>query len=118
MKASVGIKKIYELNGDLTEMLIGKDHGVGDYEYFEVYSRKTVINSIEHDVFTVLPKTFYHIIPTHCASEYRLFVLSNELSLSGVICNYNPETHDIFIYNTTMSDIYIKKDVSIGDFYD
>ena len=111
----VKIKRLYERTDDNYDILIGEPRPF--YEYTEVNVSKQVINGFEESVYIIMPKAFYRIVPTHIPKDMS-FSLNEELLISGILCNYNKERQEIFLYNCTHNHIYIKEDTHIGVTYD
>lgn len=112
----VSIKRLFQLSDDLQEILIGVK--IFEPIYVESYPHKVVLSGIEHEVFELLPKSFYNITLSHAPSNCKNFSLLPEVLQTGLLCNYDPEKREVYVYNCTENTIYIKKDAWIGDFYD
>lgn len=91
----VTIKKVYELSDDLQEILIGEP--AVHIEYTEVYPNETVVNGLKRMVYILRPKTIYDIELAHFPKQMN-FILDFNLSLSGLMYNYNPITQHIIVY--------------------
>lgn len=112
----VSIKRLFQLSDDLQEILIGV--GIFEPRYEESYAHKVVLSGIEHEVFELLPKSFYNVVLSHTPGDCKNFSLLPEVLQTGLLCNYDPETREVYVYNCTENTIYIKKEAWIGDFYD
>ncbi|WP_296846951.1 hypothetical protein [uncultured Methanobrevibacter sp.] len=112
----IQIDRLYELNDDLSEVLIGDRFFPPNYN--EVYPTKRVIKGVEKEVFMLRSKTFYEVHASHIPINYMQMDLSPYLLSSGVIANFNNKTKVIYLYNCTHNFIYIEKDCVIGEAYD
>lgn len=112
----IQIDRLYELNDDLSEVLIGDQFFPPNYN--EVYPTKRIVRGIENEVFILRSRTFYEAHVSHIPINYTHMDLSPSLSLSGVIANFNNKTKAIYLFNCTYNNIYIEKDCVIGEAYD
>ena len=111
----VTIKMLYEMDDDLRTIMI--DDISVEPIYNEIYAREVVVDGLSRQAFTIRAKTFYEVSLSHIPRGYN-FILSPKLSMSGIICNYNRKTQQLFIYNCTQNQIYIEKDEPIGCVFD
>lgn len=108
----VTIQELYEINDDLATVIIDDTQSVQP-SYTTVYAREVVVNSIARKAFIIRAKTFYEVGLSHIPQGYD-FILSNLLSVSGIIYNYNRKTQQLFLYNCTQNQIYIEEKEPIG----
>lgn len=111
----VTIKMLYEMDDDLKTIMI--DDISIEPNYNEIYDREVVVDGLSRQAFVIRAKTFYKVLLSHVPQGYD-FILSSKLSISGIICNYNRQTQQLFLYNCTQNQIYIEKDEPIGCVFD
>lgn len=111
----IKIKRLYELVDDLQTLIIGDLPFNPDYT--EIYARKIVDKGISRKAFVIRAQTFYEVVLSHIPGDVD-FILSPKLSRAGIICNYNKQTKQLFLYNCTQNQIYIEENESIGVTFD
>lgn len=107
--------KVFELNGEYQECFI--DNNSFDFsDYNEVLPISQNINGLLYDdIYNIEPKSYYCLsLRGDTPHSFKNFCPSWVLVRAGVIVS-NIIDNNIFIYNTTENNVYLRAGTMIGE---